>query len=75
MTILGTNLKGATGVSFDGTAAQFTVVSNSEILTNVPAGAKTGTVTVTTPKAGTMKSNVAFRVTKSGDFKNVRRQR
>jgi uncharacterized repeat protein (TIGR03803 family) len=64
VTILGTNLKGATAVSFNGTAAQFTVVSNSEIVANVPAGAKTGTVTVTTPKGGTMNSNVAFRVTK-----------
>jgi hypothetical protein len=51
-------------VSFNGTAAAFSVVSNSEILTNVPAGAKTGTVTVTTPKNGTLKSNVVFRVTR-----------
>jgi uncharacterized repeat protein (TIGR03803 family) len=64
VTILGTNLRGATGVSFNGTAAAFSVVSNSEILTNVPAGAKTGTVTVTTPKNGTLKSNVVFRVTR-----------
>ena len=64
VTILGTNLKGATAVSFNGTPAQFTVVSNSAILTTVPAGAKTGTVTVTTPKEGTLNSNVAFRVTR-----------
>ena len=64
VTILGTNLKGATAVSFNGTPAQFTVVSNSAILTTVPAGAKTGTVAVTTPKHGTLNSNVAFRVTR-----------
>ncbi len=64
VTILGTNLKGATAVSFNGTPAQFTVASNSEILTNVPAGARSGMVTVTTASGGTLESNVAFRVTK-----------
>jgi uncharacterized repeat protein (TIGR03803 family) len=60
--ILGTNLTGATSVSFNGTAAVFTVVSDSEITTTVPAGATTGTVRVTTP-SGTLLSNVAFQVT------------
>jgi uncharacterized repeat protein (TIGR03803 family) len=64
VTILGTNLKGATAVSFNGTPAAFTVVSGSEITTNVPSGAKSGTVTVETPKDGMLKSNVAFRVGK-----------
>ena len=64
VTILGTNLKGVTAVSFNGTPAKFTVVSSSEIMTNVPSGATTGTVTVTTPKDGTLNSNVAFRVGK-----------
>jgi uncharacterized repeat protein (TIGR03803 family) len=59
--ILGDNLKGATGVSFSGTAATFKVVSKSEIRTMVPAGATTGTVTVTMPN-GTLNSNVTFRV-------------
>jgi len=59
--ILGTNLTGATKVSFNGTAAKFTVVSSSEITTTVPVGAKTGAVEVTTP-SGTLNSNVAFRV-------------
>jgi uncharacterized repeat protein (TIGR03803 family) len=63
VTILGANLKEATAVSFNGTPAAFTVVSSTEILTNVPAGATTGTVTVATTKKGTLNSNVAFRVT------------
>jgi uncharacterized repeat protein (TIGR03803 family) len=61
VTILGTNLTGATSVSFNGTAAAFTVVSSSEITTNVPAGASTGKVEVVTP-GGTLSSNTAFRV-------------
>ena len=60
--ILGTDLTGATGVTFNGTAAKFKVISNSEIETNVPSGATTGTVEVTTKN--TLKSNVVFRVTK-----------
>jgi uncharacterized repeat protein (TIGR03803 family) len=59
--ILGTNLTGATSVTFNGTVATFTVVSNSEITTTVPAGATTGKVRVTTP-AGTLTSNGVFRV-------------
>jgi uncharacterized repeat protein (TIGR03803 family) len=60
--ILGTNLTGATSVTFNGTPAAFTVVSSSEITTTVPTGATSGTVQVTTP-SGTLLSNVAFRVT------------
>jgi uncharacterized repeat protein (TIGR03803 family) len=59
--ILGTNLTGATSVTFNGTAATFKVVSATEITTTVPAGATTGTVQVVTP-GGTLKSNVPFRV-------------
>jgi uncharacterized repeat protein (TIGR03803 family) len=61
VTILGTNLTGATSVSFNSTAAGFTVVSNSEITTTVPSGATTGFVTVATP-SGTLTSNKQFRV-------------
>jgi len=61
--ILGTDLTGATSVTFNGTAAVFKVVSASLITTNIPTGATTGTVEVKTPK-GTLKSNVAFRVMK-----------
>jgi uncharacterized repeat protein (TIGR03803 family) len=61
--ILGTNLTGATSVTFNGTLQPaFTVVSASEITTTVPAGATTGTVQVVTP-GGTLSSNVPFRVT------------
>lgn len=59
--ILGSSLTDATGVTFNGTAAAFTLVSSSEITTTVPVGATTGTVKVTTP-SGTLKSNVTFRV-------------
>jgi uncharacterized repeat protein (TIGR03803 family) len=59
--ILGNNLAGSTAVSFNGTAAAFTVVSDTEITTTVPAGATTGTISVTT-STGTLKSNPAFRV-------------
>jgi uncharacterized repeat protein (TIGR03803 family) len=61
--ILGTNLTGATGVSFNGTAAKFIVVSKSEIKTTVPVGATTGKVKVKTPQ-GSLVSNVNFRVVK-----------
>ena len=59
--VLGTNLTGATSVTFSGTAAVFKVVSSSEITTNVPAGATTGAVQVVAP-GGTLSSNVPFRV-------------
>jgi uncharacterized repeat protein (TIGR03803 family) len=59
--ILGTNLTGATSVTFDGTAAAFTVESGSLIATTVPAGATSGKVQVVTP-GGTLTSNVAFKV-------------
>jgi len=63
VTILGTNLKGATSVTFNGTAAAFKVVSKSLITTAVPAGATTGPVEVKAVK-GTLKSNAVFHVTK-----------
>jgi uncharacterized repeat protein (TIGR03803 family) len=59
--ILGTDLTGATSVSFNSTSAVFKVVSSSEITATVPAGASTGKVRVTTP-SGTLSSNVPFRV-------------
>jgi uncharacterized repeat protein (TIGR03803 family) len=62
VTILGTDLTGATSVTFDGKSATFTVVSSTEITTTVPTGAKTGSVEVKTP-SGTSTSNVVFTVT------------
>ena len=59
--ILGSLLTGATSVSFNGTAATFTVVSRYLITTTVPAGATTGKVQVVTP-SGALSSNVPFRV-------------
>ena len=61
VTILGTNLTGTTKVSFNGTAAKFTVVSRSEITATVPKGATSGKVQVTTPKK-MLNSNAIFRV-------------
>jgi uncharacterized repeat protein (TIGR03803 family) len=60
VTILGNNLKGATSVKFNGTPATFKA-SSTHIMTEVPSGATTGTVIVTTPN-GTLSSNVAFQV-------------
>jgi uncharacterized protein (TIGR03437 family) len=57
--ILGTDLTGATCVTFNGTPAVFEVVSSSEIATKVPAGATSGKVEVVTP-GGTLSSNVSF---------------
>jgi uncharacterized repeat protein (TIGR03803 family) len=59
--VLGTNLTGATSVTFNGTAATFTVVSPSLITTTVPTGATIGPVQVVTP-GGTLSSNLPFRV-------------
>jgi uncharacterized repeat protein (TIGR03803 family) len=63
VTILGTNLTGATGVKFHRTAAQFSVVSPSEITATVPTGATTGRIQVTTP-GGVLTSNTPFYVTR-----------
>jgi uncharacterized repeat protein (TIGR03803 family) len=63
--ILGSNLTGASSVTFNGTPAVFSVPSGRGIVTEisalVPAGATTGTVQVVTP-GGTFSSNVPFQV-------------
>lgn len=59
--ISGTNLTGAASVTFNGTAAQYRVYAKTVILADVPLGATTGLVQVTTP-SGTLTSNVAFHV-------------
>ncbi len=59
--ILGTGLTGTTSVTFNGTTARFNVVSDTEIITTIPAGATTGAVEVITP-ANSLQSNTKFRV-------------
>jgi uncharacterized repeat protein (TIGR03803 family) len=61
--ILGTNLTGASAVTFNGLSATFTVNSRSLITAIVPAGSTTGPVVVTTPTA-TLTSNQNFHITK-----------
>jgi uncharacterized repeat protein (TIGR03803 family) len=60
--ILGQGFTGATAVSFNGTAATFTVESDTYLTATVPAGATTGSITVAEP-GGTLTSNKIFRVT------------
>lgn len=59
--ILGQGFTGATGVSFNGIPANFSVVSDTFLRATIPSGATTGYVTVTTP-GGTLTSNVPFQV-------------
>jgi hypothetical protein len=60
---LGQGFTGTTAVSFNGTAATFTVMSDTYLTAVVPNGATTGFVTVMTP-GGTLTSNKEFRVQK-----------
>ncbi|HYA23432.1 MAG TPA: choice-of-anchor tandem repeat GloVer-containing protein [Terriglobales bacterium] len=60
--ILGTNLSGASSITFNGIAATtFTIKSPTEITVTVPSGATTGLVKVVTPK-GTLSTYPKFRV-------------
>ena len=59
--ILGYGLTGTSSVLLNGIAAKFTTESDTLLIATVPAGATTGSVTVTTP-SGTLTSNVPFRV-------------
>lgn len=61
VSILGNNLTGTTSVTFDGVAADFTVVSGTLLKVRVPSGAITGTIQVTTP-SGVLSSNRSFQV-------------
>jgi hypothetical protein len=56
VTVTGDFFAGATAVAFNGARASYTVVSDTEITTTVPVGAKTGPITVTTP-SGTATAN------------------
>jgi uncharacterized repeat protein (TIGR03803 family) len=59
--ILGQGFTGTTSVSFGGTSATYTVVSDTYLTAAVPAGT-TGLVSVATP-SGTLNSNKPYRVT------------
>jgi uncharacterized protein (TIGR03437 family) len=59
--ILENDLSSITSVAFNGAAAAFTVISDTQMEATVPAGATTGAVEVTTPR-GPLESNAAFRV-------------
>jgi uncharacterized protein (TIGR03437 family) len=59
--ILGTDLTGATSVTFNGTPAAFTILSPTAMTATVPSGATRGKIQVTTP-SGTLLSNVPFLV-------------
>jgi IPT/TIG domain len=59
--IVGVNLTGATSVTFNGAAANFTVDSDSEIHAIVPDSAATGPISITTPN-GTATSTSPFGV-------------
>jgi hypothetical protein len=64
VTINGTNFIGVNGVRFNGTSATFNFVSNTQVMSSVPAGATTGKITVTTA-SGTATSGPNFTVTGS----------
>ena len=49
--LLGTNLKGTTDVSFNGTPAEFKILSNTHMTATIPKGATTGAIKVFTTKA------------------------
>jgi len=59
--ILGQGFTGTTSVSFNGTSAAFTVISDTFLEATVPTGATSGRVKVSTP-GGLLISNPAFRV-------------
>ena len=61
VTITGTGLKQATSVKFNGKAAVFAVHSDTNITATVPAGATSGTISVTT-KGGEAASSAKFTV-------------
>jgi hypothetical protein len=64
VTISGTGFSSATNVAFNGVQAVFSVLSDTAIRTSVPAGATTGSITVTNP-GGFDTSAATFTVTAS----------
>jgi molybdopterin biosynthesis enzyme MoaB len=66
VTITGTNFTGATSVQFNGTSAStFNVDSATQLRANVPSGATTGKISVTTA-GGAAQSSADFTVTGGG---------
>jgi len=66
VTITGTNLSNTYRVTFNGTVASIgTLISATQLSAVVPAGATTGTISVTTP-SGTATSGGVFTVTSTG---------
>jgi len=57
--LLGNNLTGTTGVTFNGTPAAFNVMSDTLVLTTVPAGATNGAIGLTT-SSGTLSTAEPF---------------
>jgi hypothetical protein len=62
VTITGRAFSGATAVQFNGTLAEFTVVSSTQITATAPAAATTGILSVTTA-GGTGSSSTPFTIT------------
>jgi uncharacterized repeat protein (TIGR01451 family) len=67
VSVLGTTFTNVTAVTFNNTAASFTVVSRSELQATVPAQATTGPIRVTTLD-GTALSEIPFLVTRGSDL-------
>ena len=62
VTLTGSGFLSATGVSFNGTAATYTIVSDTQITTTSPIGATSGKISVTNP-TDTATSASSFTVT------------
>ena len=62
VTITGTNLAYTTAVRFNGTAAEFEIISSTQLKATVPAGVTNGTISVTTAGGATTTSAGSFSV-------------
>jgi len=65
VTISGSNFTGATSVKFNGTSTSYLVDSDTKVIADVPPGATTGKISVTTPNGVAVSSN-DFTVPTSG---------